>query len=336
MTENVQFSEADGIGTITFAHPEIHNALGLEEITAIDGQLRRWRTADGIAGVILRGEGFRAFCAGEDLKEIHRALAAGDDAHVAAVQRSTHRLIRLWAGYPKQTMAIINGMAMGVGAALAMAAQVRVATELSLFGLPHCRLGLVPDAGSAYFLAKCPGQIGLFLALTGMEIRAPGMLHAGLATHYVPPQDVDWLNFSNVDALKQDLPQRPLAIIQPEIDRCFSQRSVPEIETVLLARPEKGFQDFLNQLRRGAPLALALTYRHFKEAGSRPLDSLLQESYRLNRRLMADGHAREGIRAALIDRDGQAVWPKAATDAASLDRAFATLSGEAELYFENN
>jgi len=334
VTEYVQFSETDGVGTITFNHPEILNALGLEEITALDSQLRRWQTDTGIAGVILRGEGFRAFSVGENLTEIYEALTAGDDTHLAALQRGTHRLVQLWGNYPKPTMAVMNGITMGIGAALAISAGIRVVTELTLFSLPHCRLGLVPDAGSAYYLAKCPGQIGLFLALTGMEIRAPGMLHAGLGTHYVQPQDVDWVNFDNIEGLSQPLANRPLAVIQPEIDRCFGQRSVPEIETVLSARAEQGFRDILGQLKRGAPTALALTYRHFSATPGRSLEEILVESYRLNRRLINDGDPKEAIRAILVEKDGVPSWRQLPSDAAAVERYFVALTAEPELYFE--
>lgn len=334
MTEYVQFSETDGVGTITFNHSEILNALGLEEVTALDSQLRRWQADAGITGVILRGDGFRAFSAGENLTEIYDALTAGDDAHLTALQRSTHRLVELWANYPKPTMAVMNGITMGIGAALAISAGIRIVTELTLFSLPYCRLGLVPDAGSAYYLAKCPGQIGLFLALTGMEIRAPGMLHAGLGTHYIQPQDVDWVNFENIEGLSQPLTNRPLAVIQPEIDRCFGQRSVLEIVTVLSARAEQGFRDILGQLKRGAPMALALTYRHLSTAPGRPLEEILKESYRLNRRLINEGDVKEAIRAILVDKDGAPSWRQQLADAAAVERYFVALTAEPELYFE--
>lgn len=336
MTEYVRFDEADGVGTITFNNPEALNALGLDEIHAIDGQLRRWRSTEEVTGVVLRGEGFRAFSSGENLVELYQALDSGDDGYPAALQRSSHRLVELWANYPKPTMAVMNGVTMGLGAGLAMAASIRAVTDLTLFSIPHCRLGLVPDAGSAFYLAKCPGQIGLFLALTGIEIRAPGMLHAGLGTHYIPPQDVDWVGFHNVNILSTELGQRPLAIIQPEIDRCFGQRTVGEIETVLTARPEKGFQDFLAQLRRGAPLALALTYRHMSMAAERSLEDILRESYRLNRRMMTTGNVKEAIRALVIDGDGKPVWQAAGAEAGAVEQAFRPLSTEAELYFEKN
>lgn len=336
MSENILFSEIDGLATITFNRPDIMNAIGLEDIGAIDSQLRRWRNDSRIHGVVLRGDGLRAFSAGENLREIYQALENHDDTYLTAQMRGSHRLIQLWTTYPKPTMAVMNGITMGLGAGLAMAAKTRIVTELTLFSLPQCRLGLVPDCGSAFHLAKCPGKIGLFLALTGMEIRAPGMLHAGLGTHYVPPQDVDFVNFANLDALSVPLENRPLATIQPEIDRCFDQRSVDEIQTVLAARPAQGFRDILSQIGRGAPLALALTYRHLSGPVGRSLDDILKESYRLNRRLIQQGDAKEGIRAQLIDKDGKPAWRTTPQETRGTDLAdfFAPLSREPELYFD--
>jgi enoyl-CoA hydratase len=120
LSEFVQFSENDGVATIIFMRAEILNAIGLAEILAIYSQLRRWRDDDGITGVVLRGDGFRAFSVGENLTELHQALAAPDQAYLAALARGSHRLVRLWATYPKPTMAVMNGITMGVAGALAM------------------------------------------------------------------------------------------------------------------------------------------------------------------------------------------------------------------------
>lgn len=336
MTDTVLFHEFDGLATITFNRAEILNALGLDEIQAIDSQLRRWRQDPQITGVILRGDGFRAFSAGENLTELYAAISSGDETYPVALARATHRLVRLWAQYPKPTMAVMNGITMGLGAALAMAAKARIVTELTLFSVPQCRLGLIPDAGAAFYLAKCPGKIGLFLALTGFEIRAPGMLHAGLGTHYVQPQDVDFVTFANLDMVSQPILNRPLAVIQPEIDRCFEQRSVGEITTVLMARREQGFQDFLQQMQRGAPLALDATFQHLSTAGDRSLEDVLIESYRINRRLMSQGDPKEGIRALLIDKDGRPAWQPAPAETrkSQIATLFSPLSAEPELYFD--
>lgn len=333
MSEFVQFSENDGVATITFTRAEILNAIGLADILAIYSQLRRWRDDDGITGVILRGDGFRAFSVGENLTELHQALAAQDKAYPAALARGSHRLVRLWATYPKPTMAVMNGITMGIAAGLAMASSIRVVTELTLFSIPHCRFALVPDAGAAFYLAKCPGKIGLFLALTGMEIRAPGMLHAGLGSHYVQPQDVDWVTFSNIEGLNHPIVQRPLATIQPEIDRCFGQQTVEEVEMVLGFRKERGFLDILNQMKRGNPLALSLTFQHLTNAVGRSLEDVLQESYRVNRRLINQGNVQEAIRARFIDRDGKHTWQSGNADLATY---FAPLTDEPELYFDKN
>jgi len=334
LTDLVLFSDSDGVATITFNNAEQMNALGLAEILAVDGQLRRWRNDPAITGVVLRGNGFHAFSTGENLTEIYQALVNNDDAHLSQMARATHRLIQLWANFSKPTMAIMNGMTMGVAAALAMGAQIRVATELSLFSVPNCRLGLIPDAGNAFYLARCPGKIGMFLALTGMEIRAPGMLHAGVATHYVPPEDIDWVSFGNIEALNRPIAQRPLAAMQPEIDRCFGQRSIGEIVTVLQARGAKGFQDILGQMQRGSPLALALTFRLVTEAAERPIEDVLKISYRLNRHLMRQGDPKEGLRARLIDRDDTPAWTADSVDPAQIDRYFVPLIAEPELYFD--
>jgi enoyl-CoA hydratase len=129
---------------------------------------------------------------------------------------------------------------------------------------------------------------------------------------------------------------RPLAVIQPEIDRCFEQRSVGEITTVLMARREQGFQDFLRQMQRGAPLALDATFQHLSTAADRSLEEVLIESYRINRRLMSQGDPKEGIRALLIDKDGRPAWQPAPAETrkSQIATLFSPLSAEPELYFD--
>lgn len=339
MSDSIQISEADGLGTITFSRPFALNAFDLEMIQAVDTQLRRWRQDDRIQAVMLRGDGFRSFSTGSDLKVIHQAGTAGDQAALAAFLRAEYRLVHLLATYPKKTIALVNGIAMGLGAALAMAANIRVVTDLSVFSSPECRIGLMPDMGAGLYLNRCPGRIGFFLGLTGMEIRAPGMLYAGLGTHLVPPERLDQLRADNADELAIRPPQIPLASIQPEIDRCFGQRSLSEIMTVLSSRSEQGFRDIVGQITRGSPLCLLLTFAHLTRAEGKPLDEVLKTEYRITRRLLRQPEPLEGIRAQLIDKDGVPRWQereigKIATSV--IEEYFAPLSDEPELYFDGN
>lgn len=339
MSDTIQISEAEGLGTITFSRPFALNAFDLEMIQALDAQLRRWRQDDRIQAVMLRGDGFRSFSSGADLKMIHQAGTAGDQAALAAFLRAEYRLVHLLATYPKKTITLINGIAMGLGASLAMAGRIRVVTDLSLFSSPECRIGLMPDLGAGLYYNRCPGKIGYFLGLSGMEIRAPGMLYAGFGTHLVPAEKIDLLRADNADELAIRPPQVPLAAIQPEIDRCFGQRFLAEVMTVLSSRSEQGFRDILGQIGRGSPLALLLTFAHLTRAAGKPLDEVLKTEYRITRRLLRQPEPLEGIRAQLIDKDGAPRWQereigKIATS--TIEEYFAPLSDEPELYFEEN
>ncbi|MET1027281.1 MAG: enoyl-CoA hydratase/isomerase family protein [Dongiaceae bacterium] len=339
MSDTVLFSEADGLGTVTFNRPMALNACDLDMVGEIDAALRRWRQDDRIKAVLLRGDGFRAFSAGGDLRAVYRAGTSGDQAYLTAFLRAEYRLLHLWATYPKKTIALVNGISMGLGAALAAAARVRVVTDLTLFATPECRIGLMPDLGAGLFLNRCPGKIGLFLALTGMEIRAPGMIYAGLGTHFLPPERVDVLAADNADDLALPVGQVPLAQIQPEIDRSFGQRSLAEVITVLSARNEQGFRDILGQIQRSPALSLQLTFTHLTRAAALSLDDVLKQEYRVTRRLLRQAEPMEGIRARLIDRDGAPRWQErdpAKITPAVVESYFAPLTDEPELYFQEN
>ncbi len=339
MSDSVLFSEAEGLATITFNRPAALNACDLEMIEAIDGQLRRWRQDDRISAVLVRGDGFRVFSVGADLEILHRAASRGDQAAVAAFLRAEFRLAHLWATYPKKTISLIDGACMGLGATMAATARVRVATNLSMFSTPDCRVGLIPHLGAGHFLNTCPGKIGLFLAMTGMEIRGPGMVFAGLATHLLPADKVGRLTADNADELSVQITEVPLQQIQPAIDQCFDQRAPAEVFTVLASRPELGFQDIIRQLRHGAPLALALAFEHLKRAAGKSLDEVLKSEYRVVRRMLRYPDSLEGLRAMIVERDRTPHWKMrdlAAIAPASLEEYFAPLTDEPELYFAEN
>jgi enoyl-CoA hydratase/carnithine racemase len=172
-----------------------------------------------------------------------------------------------------------------------------------------------------------------------MEIRAPGMLYAGFGTHLVPPERIDLLRADNADELAIQPPQIPLAAIQPEIDRCFSQRSLAEILTVLSSRSEQGFRDIMGQITRGSPLSLLLTFAHLTRAEGKALDEVLKTEYRITRRLLRQPGPLEGIRAQLIDKDGAPRWQEReirGIAASVIAEYFEPLSDEPELYFDEN
>jgi enoyl-CoA hydratase/carnithine racemase len=328
-TPHVEFSLRAGTGEIRLNRPEELNALSLEMIEAIDVQLAAWATDPKVTGILIgKTNTGDAFCAGVDQRALYNAVQSGDRDYGAVVYRRFYQLLYRLATYPKTTVAVMDGITMGGGVALGAHCKIRVGTRNAYLAFADCKIGYFPDGGAAFFYNKCPGEIGMFLALTGVALRARGLFHAGLLTHMVPEDRVALITPLLINDLSIPPPVSTLSDIEPHVNQLFGLGSVAEIKGVLAVRGGEWAKGTLEQLGQQSPTSLALTYRHLRVARGKPLEEVLKTDYRLSQRLI-DGHDfREGIRAFVIDRDEMPVWqpaePREVTEAA-LDALFAPL-----------
>jgi 2-(1,2-epoxy-1,2-dihydrophenyl)acetyl-CoA isomerase len=138
---------------------------------------------------VLTGEG-RGFCVGADLGALQPRYAAGERPKLGAFLREGYnRLIPLFTDAPKPVIAAVNGVAAGAGLSLALACDIRVASEDSSYLMAFVRIGLVPDSGAAYFLPRTIGKAeALRLSVTGDRIDASEALRIGLVSAVVPAE----------------------------------------------------------------------------------------------------------------------------------------------------
>lgn len=196
--------------------PRALNALSLPMIEQLHGVYAAWDAAPGVAAILLKGAGGKAFCAGGDVKAVALAGRAGDAAGALRFFRAEYRLNYLIARLSKPHVALLDGITMGGGAGVSVHGAFRVATERTLFAMPECAIGLFPDVGGSYFLPRLLGGLGLYLGLTGARLsvrvaavwmaafahrrgaalgcslhrfdpwlQGVDVLHAGLATHFI-------------------------------------------------------------------------------------------------------------------------------------------------------
>jgi enoyl-CoA hydratase len=328
LTPHVEFSLRAGTGEIRLKRPEELNALTLEMVEAMDRQLADWVADPKVTGIVLGSAGGQAFCAGIDQRAIYQALKAGDREYGAVFFRRFYQLLHRIAQYPKPIVAVMDGITMGGGVSLAAHCPKRVGTRNTYLAFADCKIGYFPDGGAAFFFNRCPGEIGMFLALTGVALRARGLFRAGLVTHMVPEDRVGLVTPLLLEGLAMPPPVSTLADIEPHINQVFGLGSVGEILGVLGARGGEWAKGTLEQLRPQSPTSIALTYRHMRAARGQTLETVLQTDYRLSQHLL-DGHDyAEGIRAFVIEKDEKPDWrPKdlrQVTDA-DLDALFAPL-----------
>jgi 2-(1,2-epoxy-1,2-dihydrophenyl)acetyl-CoA isomerase len=176
-----------GVLTLTLNRPEVLNGLTDEVIDAVAEGCRAAAADDSIRVVVITGAG-RGFCSGQDLRA---GLDAGDADIGGHLHNHYHPMIRAMRELEKPVIAAVNGVAAGAGMSLALAADFRIAGESATFIQAFVRVGLVPDAGSSYFLPRLVGAgKALELAMLGETVDSAEALRLGLVHRVVPDADL--------------------------------------------------------------------------------------------------------------------------------------------------
>lgn len=330
-TEEVLVELRGCAGLITLNRPRALNALSLEMIRALTATLLAWRDDPAVAFVAIRGMGreepFGAFCAGGDIRFFHRAALSGDP-RLEDFFTEEYALNHLIHHYPKPYVAFMDGIVMGGGMGISGhggAYSLRVVTERTKMAMPETGIGLFPDVGGGWFLSRCPGRLGEYLALTGQVIGADDACLAGLADGVLPSEELQavWARLSagdadGVDALRDSLGNapRPAAMLAPQlevIDRVFDQPTVGAILAALDGEATDWARQTAETLRKRSPLMLHVVLEQVRRA--RHLT--LAEDLRMERDLVrnsfhlrpgTDSETVEGIRALAIDKDHAPRW----------------------------
>jgi enoyl-CoA hydratase/carnithine racemase len=176
----IDVAEDGAVARIVLNRPEALNALDTALTTALEDALERLARIDAIHVIVVSGRG-RAFCAGNDLAEMG---ALAPDA-VEALARRQAALMARFATVPQVTMAAIDGHALGGGLMLAVAQDLRIASDRARLGLPEVTLGFNPGYGIARLLDVAGGAHGRDLLLTGRTIHASEALRMGLVNRVV-------------------------------------------------------------------------------------------------------------------------------------------------------
>lgn len=179
----VKLEKADALATITLSRPDKLNALSSEMRAALGTCIADVAEDNEVRVVLLRGEG-RAFCAGADLVDAPSPPLAWRD-RILMAQEHHVALARM----RKPVVAAVQGLAVGGGASLALAADILVLADDAKLVFPFVKLGLVPDGGAAYLLqAKLHAALALDVLLSGGTVPAAEASRLGLARRVVPPE----------------------------------------------------------------------------------------------------------------------------------------------------
>ena len=185
-SETVRYNTREAVAVITLNRPDALNAMTVEMRDCLKGALSKAENDETVRVVILTGSG-RAFCAGADLKRF-----AHDYEHYKQTGEPSRfydlSLPKRMAFFQKPIIAAINGPAVGVGMTMALACDIRLASESASFGCPFTRIGLTPEFGSAYFLPRLVGYSkAAEWVLTSRMIKTPEALSTGLISEVFAP-----------------------------------------------------------------------------------------------------------------------------------------------------
>jgi enoyl-CoA hydratase/carnithine racemase len=172
----------DGVARLTLNRPDALNALNRPMADGFEATFERLVSMDDVRVLLVEGRG-RAFCAGNDIAEMEHLTPADAEA----LSRRWAAIMDRFSTLPQVTVAVVDGHALGGGLMLAVAQDLRIASERARFGLPEVTLGFNPGYGIARFLDVAGGNHGRDLLLTGRTIHATEALRMGLVNRVVAP-----------------------------------------------------------------------------------------------------------------------------------------------------
>jgi len=204
--KNTLYEKKDGIATITINRPQALNALNKETIPEILSRLEDAEKDEDVKVIVITGAGEKAFCVGLDLKPMR------DINVIKAVETSRlgQKLTLAIEEIGKPVIAAINGYALGGGLELAMACDIRIASEKARLGQPEVNVGLIPGWGGTQRLPRLVGKgIAKELIFTGKMIDAKTAERIRLINMVVPPERLK----SAVEELSKEIMSKsPIAI----------------------------------------------------------------------------------------------------------------------------
>ncbi|MFZ2306881.1 MAG: enoyl-CoA hydratase/isomerase family protein [Rhodoferax sp.] len=338
----VQTAISGGIGLITLNRPKALNALSLPMVQALLATLQAWRDDPAVFAVAIRGSNkvgrpgspealFGGFCAGGDIRFFHQAALASDPA-LEAFFTEEYTLNHLIHNFPKPYIAFMDGIVMGGGMGISQGASLRIVTEHTKMAMPETGIGLFPDVGGGYFLSRCPGHVGEYLALTGNTIGGDQAVAWGLADVCVPANSLpalwdalqkqgsvavlqDWIA-TNLVATKQDS-TRAEELFDEKLLGAFGLGSIAAIVAALEGQGTKPARAVAATLRHRSPLMLHVVLEQIRRARSMSLADDLRMERDLVQHCFYTAHLErsgaasetvEGIRALAVDKDFKPAW----------------------------
>ncbi|MBB5754745.1 enoyl-CoA hydratase/isomerase family protein [Prosthecomicrobium pneumaticum] len=334
-TDFIHFERRGLAGIVTLDRPAALNALSHAIVRALARRLTEWAADPQVETVVVRGRG-RAFCAGGDIRAVYEAGRQGPPA--IDFFRDEYRLNAAVKHFPKPYVALVHGYVMGGGAGISIHGRYRVFAADAVFSMPETGIGFFPDIGGSHFLSRMPASTGVYCALAAARLGRGDCLHTGIATHAAPADRFDAI----VDALAGEAdveavlahftepapPPETLGAVDPVVAEVFGTGGVETILARLdqVDAPHAAFAArAAAAIRTKSPTSLRIALRQVRAAAALDFDDCIRLDFRIVNEILSGHDFYEGVRAALVDRDGVPHWRPAtlpAVDERAVERHF--------------
>ncbi|MDH2341023.1 enoyl-CoA hydratase/isomerase family protein [Bradyrhizobium sp. SSUT77] len=310
-------------GVIRLNRPKAINAVTLEMFRDIDKALDRFEADPAVAVILLEGAGERGLCAGGDIRALWESSKADGDLG-KILWREEYILNARIKKLPKPYVAFMDGIVMGGGVGLSAHASHRVVTDRTRLAMPEVGLGFFPDVGGTWLLSRSPGEIGTYFGLTGQTMNGPDATHAKFADAVVPAakwpalrealtkvsSGADAADVSKlVNGFATGEAAGPVAAKQATIDALFGFGRMEDIFAALKRDGSEFAHATLKTLNEKSPRGMVVTLKLLRLARTASsLEECLVREYRAALEVFRSDDFREGVRAAVIDKDRNPTW----------------------------
>jgi enoyl-CoA hydratase len=338
-------------GIIRLNRPKAINAVTLEMFRDIEKALDRFESDAAVSLILLEGAGQRGLCAGGDIRALYENSKVNGDLG-KILWREEYVLNARISKFPKPYVAFMDGIVMGGGVGLSAHGRHRVVTERTALAMPEVGLGFFPDVGGTWLLSHAPGEIGTYFGLTGQTMNGPDAIYAGFADAVVPSDKLPVLRQaltrvlpgtpsneikSLIDSFSTGESSGPVTKLRPQIDGWFAHDRMQDILAALRSDGSELAQSTLKILGEKSPRGMVVTLRLLRLArNASSLEECLVREYRAALEVFRSDDFREGVRAAVIDKDRNPKWSPAKIEDVTVDmvqRYFDEI-GTDELKFE--
>lgn len=343
MTDEVIIRRKGAAGFLTLNRPKAIHALTADMDHAMTEALLQWQGDPEVKVVIIDHSEGRGFCSGGDINLLRNSALNDGGVTGRKFFYEEYQLNHLLFTYPKPVIAFMDGITMGGGVGISQPAAYRVATENTRYAMPETGIGLFPDVGGGWYLARLSGRIGQFLALTGARLNGAECLWAGLCTHYLPAESLPEAKSriaagediaAVLSSLSVEPPEARIAANAGLIAQHFASDRFEDILASLEADGGEWAMKELETLRAKSPQTCKVALRQLADSAKLTdfADNMAME-YRIASRVLTRPDFAEGVRAVIVDKTNDPKWDPPTPEGVSdelIESIFAPLPQEEE------